>query len=80
LGELLFLSRKAIGGRKLDFQKNSKLMKRQGCGVTPQVAVMEAGDKIKGTVMAHAPGYMLVLDIKEGDMFKEVSKTLANGA
>jgi uncharacterized protein YcsI (UPF0317 family) len=31
-----------------------------GCGVTPQEAVMRAG--LEGTVMAHAPGHMLVLD------------------
>ncbi|KAK0238709.1 hypothetical protein EDD85DRAFT_518096 [Armillaria nabsnona] len=32
-----------------------------GCGVTPQVAVMDSG--IEGTVMGHAPGQMLVLDM-----------------
>ncbi|KAK0384675.1 hypothetical protein NLU13_8761 [Sarocladium strictum] len=36
------------------------------CGVTPQEAVMKSG--LKGTVMAHAPGYMLVLDCLETDV------------
>lgn len=40
-----------------------------GCGVTPQVALMAAGDKVPGTVMAHKPGHMLVLDITEEDLF-----------
>ncbi|CEL09820.1 hypothetical protein ASPCAL12949 [Aspergillus calidoustus] len=31
-----------------------------GCGVTPQEAVVRA--RLQGTVMAHAPGHMLVLD------------------
>jgi len=42
-----------------------------GCGVTPQVAVMRAGGKIEGAVMAHMPGHMLVLDVEEGEFFKE---------
>jgi uncharacterized protein YcsI (UPF0317 family) len=29
---------------------------------------MEAGDKIQGPVMAHAPGHMLVLDMTEDDL------------
>lgn len=33
-----------------------------GCGVTPQEAIMKAN--LKGLVMAHKPGYMLVLDVK----------------
>lgn len=37
-----------------------------GCGVTPQSAVMDA--KLPGVVMGHAPGYMLVLDLKESDV------------
>ncbi|KAI0596062.1 hypothetical protein F4775DRAFT_329400 [Biscogniauxia sp. FL1348] len=37
-----------------------------GCGVTPQEAVMVAG--IKGTVMAHAPGHMLLLDCTNLDI------------
>ena len=41
-----------------------------GCGVTPQVAVMAAGDKIPGKVMAHAPGHMMILDITEMELFE----------
>ncbi|KAI5928322.1 hypothetical protein F4810DRAFT_647977 [Camillea tinctor] len=37
-----------------------------GCGVTPQEAVMVSG--IKGTVMAHAPGHMLLLDCTNSDI------------
>jgi len=40
-----------------------------GCGVTPQEAVMKAD--LKGTVMAHAPGHMLVLDCRDWDIVKE---------
>lgn len=38
-----------------------------GCGVTPQEAVMRA-EGLKGTVMAHQPGCMLVLDAGDGDV------------
>jgi len=38
-----------------------------GCGVTPQLAVMSAN--LKGVVMGHAPGHMIVLDVKEEDVF-----------
>ncbi|KAF9872339.1 hypothetical protein CkaCkLH20_10166 [Colletotrichum karsti] len=38
-----------------------------GCGVTPQEAVMKAN--LKGTVMGHAPGHMIVLDIREEEIF-----------
>lgn len=38
-----------------------------GCGVTPQEAVMRAG--LKGMVMGHAPGHMIVLDIRENEIF-----------
>jgi uncharacterized protein YcsI (UPF0317 family) len=41
-----------------------------GCGVTPQNAVMMA--QIEGTVMGHAPGYMIVLDVKEEDIFPDM--------
>jgi uncharacterized protein YcsI (UPF0317 family) len=37
-----------------------------GCGVTPQEVVMRA--KLPGTVIAHAPGHMLVLDIRDSDV------------
>ena len=33
-----------------------------GCGVTPQEAVMRAN--LKGTIMAHKPGHMLLLDCR----------------
>ncbi|KAH6656392.1 DUF1445 domain-containing protein [Truncatella angustata] len=42
-----------------------------GCGVTPQEAVMRAGAAIEGTVMAHAPGYMLVVDSKDEDVVQD---------
>ncbi|KAK8213605.1 hypothetical protein M8818_002909 [Zalaria obscura] len=38
-----------------------------GCGVTPQEAVMRAG--LEGTVMGHAPGHMIVLDVTEDEVF-----------
>lgn len=38
-----------------------------GCGVTPQEAVMRAG--LEGTVIGHAPGHMIVLDVKEDEIF-----------
>jgi uncharacterized protein YcsI (UPF0317 family) len=37
-----------------------------GCGVTPQEAVMRAD--LSGTIMAHAPGHMLVLDCRDSDI------------
>lgn len=40
-----------------------------GCGVTPQEAVMRAG--LSGTIMAHAPGHMLVLDCRDSDLLQE---------
>lgn len=39
------------------------------CGVTPQEAVMKAG--LEGTIMAHAPGYMLVLDGRDWDVTEQ---------
>lgn len=44
-----------------------------GCGVTPQNAVIAAG--LEGTVMAHSPGHMLVLDVREEDVFGTAMKT-----
>jgi uncharacterized protein YcsI (UPF0317 family) len=41
-----------------------------GCGVTPQEAVMRAGDALKGSVMAHAPGHMLVIDSRDEDILE----------
>ncbi|CAD6457479.1 1b31888d-3e57-4839-9a02-f3d290c4474a [Sclerotinia trifoliorum] len=40
-----------------------------GCGVTPQHAVVSAG--LEGIVMGHAPGHMLVLDCRDGDLVKK---------
>lgn len=37
-----------------------------GCGVTPQEAVMRAN--LPGVVMAHAPGHMLIMDVKEDEI------------
>jgi len=37
-----------------------------GCGVTPQEAVMKAG--LKGTVLAHSPGHMIVLDLLDEEV------------
>lgn len=39
-----------------------------GCGVTPQEAVMKAN--LEGTVMAHAPGHMLLLDAQDRDIMQ----------
>jgi uncharacterized protein YcsI (UPF0317 family) len=41
-----------------------------GCGVTPQEAVRSA--KCEGTVIGHAPGYMLVLDIRDWDIIPQI--------
>ncbi|KAL6250462.1 hypothetical protein RBB50_002764 [Rhinocladiella similis] len=43
-----------------------------GCGVTPQEAVRRAG--LEGTVIGHAPGYMLVLDIRDWDIIPDVQR------
>lgn len=37
-----------------------------GCGVTPQEAVMRAN--LEGVVMAHSPGYMLLLDCRDSEI------------
>ena len=37
-----------------------------GCGVTPQDAVMRSS--LKGTVMAHAPGCMVLMDVHDSDV------------
>ncbi|KAK3343420.1 hypothetical protein B0T25DRAFT_462905 [Lasiosphaeria hispida] len=43
-----------------------------GCGVTPQEAVMRAG--LEGTVMGHAPGHMIVLDVRDHEVFPQLDK------
>ena len=40
-----------------------------GCGVTPQEAVMRAN--LEGTVMGHAPGHMICLDIRDWDIIEK---------
>ena len=37
-----------------------------GCGVTPQEAVRQA--ELQGTVLGHAPGHMIVLDMRDWDI------------
>lgn len=37
-----------------------------GCGVTPQEAVMRA--QLEGTIMAHTPGHMLLLDCRDDEV------------
>ncbi|TLD09406.1 uncharacterized protein PgNI_07099 [Pyricularia grisea] len=41
-----------------------------GCGVTPQEAVRQA--RLRGTVMAHSPGCMVVLDLMDHEVFAGV--------
>lgn len=41
-----------------------------GCGVSAQVAALTVSHKINGLTFGHAPGHMLVLDIKDGDVVK----------
>lgn len=40
----------------------------QACGVTPQIAVESAGERIDGPVFAHEPGHMLVTDWTAADL------------
>lgn len=37
-----------------------------GCGVSAQVAALAVADQIRGPVMGHAPGHMLVTDVEVG--------------
>lgn len=55
-----------LDGRPLTEDNEGAVPVFWGCGVTPQEAVMRAN--LKGTVMGHAPGHMLVLDLKEEDL------------
>ncbi|WAO88937.1 Hypothetical protein NCS54_00630600 [Fusarium falciforme] len=41
-----------------------------GCGVTPQAVVEAVGDGIKGTVMTHDPGFVMVTDWTVDDLPK----------
>lgn len=57
-----------IDGQPLDATNMDVVPVFWGCGVTPQEAVMRAG--LKGTVLGHAPGHMILLDVKDEDVFK----------
>jgi len=55
-----------VNGTKPDFGDPSVIREGEiavywGCGITPQLAVMDSG--IAGLVVGHAPGQMLVLDM-----------------
>jgi uncharacterized protein YcsI (UPF0317 family) len=56
-----------IDGQPLDPTNTNVVPVFWGCGVTPQEAVMRA--ELKGTVLGHAPGHMILLDVKDGDVF-----------
>lgn len=56
-----------IDGQPLDATNPDVVPVFWGCGVTPQEAVMRAG--LKGTVLGHAPGHMILLDVRDGDVF-----------
>lgn len=56
-----------IDGQPLDATNEDVVPVFWGCGVTPQEAVMRAG--LKGTILGHAPGHMILLDVKDGDVF-----------
>ncbi|KAG9583005.1 hypothetical protein KCU77_g17918, partial [Aureobasidium melanogenum] len=54
-------------GQPLDSSNDDVVPVFWGCGVTPQEAVMRAG--LEGTVLGHAPGHMILLDVKDEDVF-----------
>ncbi|KAJ4418239.1 hypothetical protein N0V82_005714 [Gnomoniopsis sp. IMI 355080] len=54
-------------GRPFDASESGYVPVFWGCGVTPQNAAMTAG--LEGTVMAHSPGHMIVLDVREDEVF-----------
>ncbi|CAD0090818.1 unnamed protein product [Aureobasidium vineae] len=56
-----------LDGQPLDRSNDDIVPVFWGCGVTPQEAVMRAG--LKGTVLGHAPGHMILLDVKDEDVF-----------
>lgn len=41
-----------------------------GCGVTAQTAAVRAAKRIRGPVIGHLPGHMIVLDVKDEDVVK----------
>lgn len=55
------------GGQPFDEGEEGYVPVFWGCGVTPQNAVIMAG--LEGTVMAHSPGHMIVLDVRDDDVF-----------
>ncbi|GME22639.1 uncharacterized protein LTHEOB_7841 [Neofusicoccum parvum] len=56
-------------GEPLRFGDEENVPVFWGCGVTPQEAVMRA--RLPGTVMGHAPGHMIVLDVKDSDVMEK---------
>lgn len=56
-----------LEGQPLAVDDNDEIPIFWGCGVTPQNAVMSA--TLDGLVMGHAPGHMLLLDIKDSQVF-----------
>ncbi|TID30298.1 hypothetical protein CANINC_001178 [Pichia inconspicua] len=44
-----------------------------GCGVTTQVAALKVSCKIRGKIMSHSPGHMLILDIKDSELNRDIS-------
>ncbi|KAI3391183.1 hypothetical protein diail_7788 [Diaporthe ilicicola] len=54
-------------GRLFDETEDGYVPVFWGCGVTPQNAVMAAG--LEGLSMAHSPGHMIVLDVREHEVF-----------
>ncbi|GAA6060159.1 hypothetical protein JCM10212_005160 [Sporobolomyces blumeae] len=58
-------------GTRPDFGDPSEIREGEiavywGCGVTPQLAVMDS--KLPETVMSHSPGHMIVLDLVDADV------------
>lgn len=62
-------------GRPFDETEDGYVPVFWGCGVTPQNAAMTAG--LEGTVMAHSPGHMIVLDVRDHEAFSETRVTRA---
>lgn len=54
-------------GRPFDEDEDGYVPVFWGCGVTPQNAVMAAD--LEGVSMAHSPGHMIVLDVREHEVF-----------
>lgn len=57
-------------GRPFDETETGYVPVFGGCGVTPQNAVMMAG--LDGVVMAHSPGHMIVLNVRDDEVFPTV--------